>query len=97
MIKSFVLNNGFRIIGEITQENTDAFDMKNVIVYNFQDSGQGMAVNFGAFAPEAVDGEIRFYKSAITAQFAPDKNILDHYKQMFGHIVTADPKLQMLN
>jgi hypothetical protein len=97
MIKSFVLNGGFRVIGEVEKENSKTFDMKNVIVYTFQDAGKGMSVNFGPFAPEAVEGKVEIYKTSITSTFVPDGNILNHYKEMFGHIVTAEPKLQLLN
>lgn len=98
MIKSVILNSGMRLIGEVTESADGRITIEKPLVYSFADNGQGMAVNFGAFAPEAEDSTITLLEDGILAIFVPDNSITNHYKTVFGGIVTPpEAKLQLLN
>lgn len=97
MNKSFLLNTGYRIIGEVLSENDTTIEMKNVAAYTFSEAAQGMSVSFGAFVPEAAGNQLTLYKSQVVASFDPDENIENHYKTLFGQIVTPASKLQLIN
>ena len=96
--KAFMVE-GTRIMGTVVEETAAEFVLKDVIAYGFNDAGggKGMSVQFGAFAPEAEGNKVVLYKSNVTASFEPDESILNHYKTVFGQIVTATPKVQLIS
>lgn len=96
-IKAFLLNTGYRVMGEVEGETDSAFEMKNVAAYTFGQGQEGMNVSFGAFTPEAVGDKLTLYKSQIVAAFEPESNMMNHYQTVFGQIVTPPSTLQLLN
>jgi hypothetical protein len=96
-IRAFVLNTGYRLIGEVVDESAVSVDVKNPLVYTFAEAKEGMSVNFGPFAPEAAEKVITLNMASVTASFTPDSSISNHYKSVFGGIVTPPQTLQLLS